>query len=424
MNTFTNGVANSDGIHEVWVDGKLIFQETNLKLMVTESSSMKIDDINIAHFYGGSSDDCKPLKESYGYIDNIVVYTPQDDPTFGTKKTHDPGKILETPSPIKDRAFYFDNLVTREGSLKNTQYGNTYSPAIDEANLIDAGAGNSIIYKLKWQLGGGDYLFFYDGNSTDSKLIRVVAGSSTESDQTITSSGRYLFVRFSTNTDAGSVGFTGTIAFKIPTVTVIPNNPPAITDQKFTLNETTLDSNFIGTIVASEPDPLQKLTFAILSGNESKIFTIDCETGDLQLEEGANIPDSATYELQVAVTDNAPIPATSSATIICEFLPEEISIPAEIPVDSSTMTVYPNPSTGEINILSEVKLDESNSDHLNTSELRILDISGKLLITKLINRAGSASHNKIDLSDLSDGTYFIVLQTGNVLQTEKVILYK
>ena len=33
MNTFTNGVANADGINEVWVNGRMIFQETNLKLM-------------------------------------------------------------------------------------------------------------------------------------------------------------------------------------------------------------------------------------------------------------------------------------------------------------------------------------------------------------------------------------------------------
>jgi hypothetical protein len=212
MNTFTNGDANSDGIKELWVNGLMIFQETSLKLMENESSTMKIDGFMLSNFYGGDLEEYMPLRECYGYIDNIKVYMPNDDPVSGYN-LHSPSLILGTPDEITDRRVFYDSLRTTPGTLSNAEYGNTYSSCIDETYLIDAGDNNTVTYTWNHSNGTGDYLFFYDGNTSGATLLRTVFGNSDQSGQSVTSTGRYLFVRFSTDREEVSNGWTGTISF-------------------------------------------------------------------------------------------------------------------------------------------------------------------------------------------------------------------
>ena len=212
VNSFDNGVANADGIKELWVDGRLIFQKANLKLMQDESADMLIDAFRLTNFYGGSGVEAQPLYECYGYIDNIKVYMPNDDPV-SLDQLHSPSTILTTPDEVTDRSVYYDTLITLPVTLSNTDFGGTYGSCIDEAYLIDAGPNNTVSYNLaSYVLGGGDYLFFYDGNQTDSSLLEMLQQGS-GSNLTIKSSERYLFIRFSTNQDVGTTGWTGTITF-------------------------------------------------------------------------------------------------------------------------------------------------------------------------------------------------------------------
>lgn len=213
MNSFTNGKPNGDGINEVWVNGHMVFQETNLVLMEVQSADLKIDDLNIAHFYGGSSVNYAPLTQSYGYIDNLVIWKPTNDPVQGYA-LHNPGAVLQTPSTITDRRFYYDELRTTQGTLKNSQYGSTYSNCIDEAYLIDAGEGRKVNFNITaGSIGSGDYLFIYDGNTADAQIIDIIIGYNSAITRLRSSTGRYMFIRFSSNTEGGTAGWTGNITF-------------------------------------------------------------------------------------------------------------------------------------------------------------------------------------------------------------------
>ena len=307
MNTFTGGIANADGIHEVWVDGRMIFKETGLKIMLVESETMKIDGVHIAHWYGGSSDNYKPITTCYGYIDNIKVWTPVNDPTVGTNNTHDENYILPTPDVITDRRVYFDSLRTTPGALQNSDFGSTYSPCIDEAFLLDAGEGKKVIFTIETgTIGGGDYLFFYDGDQTDSELLDVVVGYDNSFTGTRTSSGRYMFVRFSSNQDVGSTGWRGTIQFSNVGSTINTNNPPIIIEnQEFRVSEAVYNGNCIGNVLAVEDDPGQTVTYSIVAGNESGLFTIDADSGNLWItDEGIFDLEPKEYGLTVRVADN------------------------------------------------------------------------------------------------------------------------
>jgi hypothetical protein len=218
MNTFTGGVANADGIKELWIDGKLFFKETNRKFMVTESSTYKIDDMHIASWYGGSAGQgYEPMYECYNYFDNFKIWINTEDSTYGTFNTHEYGDILSTPAEITDRTLYCDQEITVEGALSNSEYGDgVYSPCIDEAYIIDAGVGNTVTFTITAEITGGDYIYVLDGNQTDSPILWMMGniGYNTISNHELTSTGRYLYIRFSTDRNYSDAdGFIGTIQF-------------------------------------------------------------------------------------------------------------------------------------------------------------------------------------------------------------------
>jgi hypothetical protein len=322
LNTFTNGKPNADGIKEVWINGRLVIREVNLVLMQDDRADMKIDAFRLTNFYGGAEDIYKPKTECYGYIDNIKVYTPLDDPTFNTHRAHSANPI-RTPDEISDRKFCYDKKITTAGVLSNSEYGTSYSSCIDETYLIDAGEGNIAKYTFDYSIGGGDYLFFYDGNTSDSKLMKRLTGSTSGTALQIKSTGRYMFVRFSSNTDGGTTGFKGNVAFEKASGTTSPstNHAPVIYDQQFNIKENEFSENYVGNILSSDPDAGQAVKYSIVSGNESGLFLLDATTGKLTTTTSDLFEfDLTEYSLVVKVTDNASTPLSSTANVKISFM--------------------------------------------------------------------------------------------------------
>jgi|WetSurMetagenome_2_1015567.scaffolds.fasta_scaffold14917_2 hypothetical protein len=209
MNTFTGSTPNADGIKEIYINGKMIVQETGLRLMENNTSSMKIDGLRFATFYGGCGNESyESPREVYTYFDNIKIYMPNGV----SSGAHNHAVTQATPSEITDRTVYHDYTRNTAGTFHNAEYGSNYSDALDETYLVDAGAGHTITYSYAYGISSSDYLFFYDGNTTDANLLHMHKDASGST--TITTSGRYLFVRLSTDVDGyGSTGFTGTLTF-------------------------------------------------------------------------------------------------------------------------------------------------------------------------------------------------------------------
>ncbi|MGD2033580.1 MAG: cadherin domain-containing protein, partial [Bacteroidales bacterium] len=336
MNTFTNGVANNDGIKELWIDGRLIHQESNLKLMLVENDSMKIDAIRISNFYGGGGEEYEPITECYAYFDNFCVYKPINDPTFGTHNLHSTNEKLSTPDEIIERDFSYDQLIISEQEISNSEYGKPYSPCMDEVYVIDAGEGNIVDINWDHTIGGGDFLFFYDGKRTDSNLLKLIAGYSNKSDMHISSSTRYLTIRFSTNIDGGTTGWKGIISFNSvsnddPDPSPALNHPPTIENRDFIIKQEKLSGSFIGRIPADDPDEGQLLSFSIEEGNESEIFFLEPGTGDLSITD-ENVFDLSEleYNLTVKVEDDGEIPESNTAEVTVTFIK---SVPPTVYID-------------------------------------------------------------------------------------------
>ena len=96
------------------------------------------------------------------------------------------------------------------------------------------------------------------------------------------------------------------------------NVPPTIVDQVLpALPENSLEGAVVGTVSALDTDVGQTLTYAITSGDSEGAFEIDSSTGAITVADPAelNFEAQSTYNLTVAVTDNAVPSATSSATV-------------------------------------------------------------------------------------------------------------
>ena len=86
--------------------------------------------------------------------------------------------------------------------------------------------------------------------------------------------------------------------------------------------------------------------------------------------------------------------------------------------DNSFMA-YPNPTTGELHI----KCNNNPVEGTNGStELKVTNISGKLVYYKLIDKFFGTEEHSIDLSALPRGFYFLIMNMGGSSSTQKIIL--
>ena len=73
------------------------------------------------------------------------------------------------------------------------------------------------------------------------------------------------------------------------------NDSPVIVDQTFNTDEDSINTSYVGTVVATDEDrPLNILTFNILSGNDNKAFSIHESTGEIRVNNTSEID----YETQ------------------------------------------------------------------------------------------------------------------------------
>ena len=80
----------------------------------------------------------------------------------------------------------------------------------------------------------------------------------------------------------------------------------------------------------------------------------------------------------------------------------------------SNLKIYPNPTTGIVNI------DLGNQNLENNSIVNLYDIQGRLITTKEMKSA----IDNVTISNLSDGVYLITIENGSSKTTKKIVLTK
>jgi hypothetical protein len=95
------------------------------------------------------------------------------------------------------------------------------------------------------------------------------------------------------------------------------NEAPVVIDQAFAIDENSAAGTDVGTVLASDEDIGQVLTYAIVGGNESGAFAIDPATGRITVANAAllNFEANPSFTLTVEVTDNGSPVLSDSATV-------------------------------------------------------------------------------------------------------------
>jgi uncharacterized protein YjdB len=209
--------------------------------------------------------------------------------------------------------------VSNDVKLFGTADSNYYCRPIDDNNVIVTTEGTTTTNRTlaNWQS--------FTGQDLHSK----------KSPQTISNINDLLF-EYNASTinkviplNAVYVGVDGTIYTS--SITLLPyksavliksasqntNQAPNIQNQNFQINENSANSTTVGTVVATDPNVGQTLTYSIISGNTNTAFAIGATSGILTVANSAalNFETTSLFSLVVKVQDNGTGALSSQATI-------------------------------------------------------------------------------------------------------------
>jgi hypothetical protein len=104
---------------------------------------------------------------------------------------------------------------------------------------------------------------------------------------------------------------------------IFNNQSPVINDHSFNIQSPRLQNDFIGQVVAYDPDSLQQVYFSIVGGNANNLFSIDPVTGAILANVNIELYADTTINLIIEVTDNAKTALSSLGNVTINILGSE-----------------------------------------------------------------------------------------------------
>ena len=153
------------------------------------------------------------------------------------------------------------------------------------------------------------------GNTGNAFAINSTTGAVTVAgalDYAITAS--YSLVV--TVADGGSPSLRGAATLTI--MVTDENEAPTVSDDAFSVAEHGANGTVVGSVVGTDPDqtsPNNVLTYAITGGNTGDVFAINETTGELTVSGALDYATTASYSLEVTVTDGGSPSLSSTATL-------------------------------------------------------------------------------------------------------------
>ena len=198
-----NDYDDTNGVWEAGYNGG--WKNQLLDMQYIEDYGAENNTIAIKNWTGGSGPHNQSDHDWYFYLSDITMWKPYNDNIFGTYALHDKTETFPHPYEITDRDFYYESIISTESTLTNDDWGSPYGSSMAEYHLLDAGAGNQvqIVMNSGGSLGGGDYLFVYDGNTSNATRLGKYNAQTIATGITLQSSGRYMYIYFNSANYAG-----------------------------------------------------------------------------------------------------------------------------------------------------------------------------------------------------------------------------
>ena len=180
------------------------------------------------------------------------------------------------------------------------------------------------------------------------------------------------------------------------------NKLPSIKDQGFQLNKNSSDGTVVGTVVASDPDKGQTLSYSIVSGNTNGAFAINAMTGVLTVANSAAL--NVDFALVVKVQDNGVGELSSQAILAIDVIPTGI----ELTGINGAIKVYPNPVSSELFI-----------EYKGNKERLIFNILNS--VGQIVFNGNLAEKTVVQTNSFSPGVYLMKIEDGRSFEFRKII---
>ena len=154
-------------------------------------------------------------------------------------------------------------------------------------------------------------------------------GESTTCTGTYTTTAADVTARFVTNTASASAAYgLFTIPSNSTSATINLNQTPIINPQSFSIAENSPNGTVVGTVIASDPDAGDTLTYAIIAGNTGPTFDINPASGQITVANNILLDFSInpTFNLTVQVTDTGLLSSSATVTITVSDILPDISV--------------------------------------------------------------------------------------------------
>ncbi len=245
--------------------------------------------------------------------DNAQVFFAADDGRHGVELMSD------VPLSNNPPVFTAAQFTIPSGAVNGTIIGSLVATDLD--------AGQTLTYTI---LSGNTSTAFALNSSSGQMTVNNAAALNPAVNSEFS-----LVVRVSDNGNP--------LAFTDATVTInytVTNQTPVISNQSFSLAENTSNGSTVGTVVASDPDSGQSLSYAITSGNSSGAFSINSSTGQITVADSSmlNYETTVSFSLTVQVTDNGSPVASKSATVTINLTNVDEPLSMTLPAGTTTYT--------------------------------------------------------------------------------------
>ncbi len=273
----------------------------------------------------------------------------------------------------------FAVTITRDSAVSNNP------PVVDDQTFVvdeDSAAGTVVGTIAANDPDVGDTLTFTVTGGTGQTAFDVDPGSG---EITVANSGQLDFettasftLEVEVNDDGTpSLSDTATVTIEVSNV----NEPPVVDDQSFTVDEDSADGTVVGTIVASDPDAGDTLTFTVTGGTDQTTFDVDPGSGEITVANSGQLDfeTTASFTLEVEVNDDGTPSLSDTATMTIEVSnvnepPVVAALIADVTVDEDApdtvvdlSAVFADPDSGSGDSLTLMVEGNDNDTVVGTS---------------------------------------------------------
>ena len=192
------------------------------------------------------------------------------------------------------------------------------SPQGTQVGLLEdagnnSGTGNGYTYTSNDQYGGTVTIIFDDSGATQVGGAAPSSGTFRPEEALSGFVGEDPVGTWTLTVGDSSAG--APVCFYDFSLTVNAEQAPVVDDQTFDVPEDSPNGTAVGTIVATDPDPGDKLNYSVTGGSGAAVFDVDVLTGDITVADDTQLTTPGSFTLDVEVVDSAALSDTAVITI-------------------------------------------------------------------------------------------------------------